>query len=280
MHTYIVYSLAKMKLNAGLSKRDLYREYLQDRPIRLENPAYHEFFDLFYADYFESYALKFRGESLSNRLRKGLSPSELDTLMSKDDFLHNDTLRRLVMLKSSLESFYAKNFPKSPLVDIVQFVDETAETRETREIAQRILQRMKWRRQELMPMLDEVGFDSLSLDTSRAVVVVISAPWSKSSQKENATLRSLVERYGELFDVVEISIEGTKSLSSWPVAVPKDTYGFLEKHGIYSIPTFYYRAPGESDELLVIQNPSEGLESRLYALQVKREQRSRIKVGQ
>lgn len=280
MDTYIAYSLAKMKLNAGFPKRDIFKEYLQHQPIKLDNPAWFEFFDLFYADFFESYELRFGGENLSNRLRKGLSPQALDSLMRNDDFLHGDSLRRLVMLKSALESFYSKNFPKAPLVDVTEFVYQTAEDPQTREIAKRILNRMNRGRPELKPMMGDVGLDSPVLDTSRAVVVVISAPWSKSSQKETSTLHSLVERYGDYFDVVEISIDGNNPSATWPIAVPKDTYAFLEKYRIYSIPTFYYRAPGENDELQAIQIPGEGLESLLYALQVKREQRSRIKVGQ
>ena len=278
--TYFAYSLAATKLLAGFPKRELFREYLQDKPLEPHHPMWYAFFDSFFADYFQAYEVRFGGENIPNRLRGGLSPEGLDSLLLRDDFLQNDTLRRLVMLKSPNASFFGKNYPKEPLAEVVEFVRRTAASREVENMAERILKNMNRSAPVFANLMEDAGLDTVARDTSRARVVMVSASWNKSSQKEAAILCALLKGYGDVFGVVEISIDGGRNENPWPVGVPTDTYAFLAKHRIFSPPIFYYLPPGEEDTLREIQNPSEGLEAVLYALQAAREKRSKFRVGQ
>ena len=50
--------------------------------------------------YFDQYDVRFGGESLVNRLRKGLTYQDLDSLLLRDDFLQREEIRQWVILKS------------------------------------------------------------------------------------------------------------------------------------------------------------------------------------
>lgn len=276
--TYFVYSLATTKMLARFPKKELFTQYIQNRPLAPSHPMWYSFFDALFADYFQSYDVRFGGENIANRMRRGLTPEGLDSLLRKDDFLQNDTLRQLVTLKSVNESFFGKSFPKPALVSVVEYIHRHPAEAYIEKVAELLLRKMKRNHPSPAELLQAVGMENHPRDTSKAAVFMISASWSTASQNESAVLEKLVEKYPESLEVVEISIDGEKS-ASWPVAIPADTYAFLENFQVYALPVFYYIPPG-SDVLQEIPRPSEGLESKLYAIKVKRESRNKIRVGQ
>src|SRR5690606_2687274 len=116
----------------------IYNEYLKNKPFALHNTAWFHFFDLFYSDYFQTYDLKFGGATIANRLKTGLPADSLSILLSQDDFLQNDTIRQLVILKSIAEVYTNTTYPRAKLVDIVNLAVSNPETPQLGGIAERL----------------------------------------------------------------------------------------------------------------------------------------------
>lgn len=284
IYNYQTYTLAEMKLSSGFKKSDLYQEYLKDKPVQLQNIAWFGFFNLFYTDYFQSYDLKFGGATIANRLKTGLPADSVTILLEKDDFLQNDTIRQLVLLKSVAEVYSNAAYPLEKLREAVRLVAQNPASPSVGLIANRLAIKMnntvigesliiiskKWNR--------EYGPSQNSLPT----VVMVSSEGSTASEKEALVLKSLYEKYKDIVHFAEIRIsDGSKPVDRpWQVYHPQDNMAFLDHFNIYGFPLFVWVDGDGIIREIGIEKPSDGLESRLFKIQTDADNRNRIKVGQ
>ncbi len=279
---YKKYSIAELKLTGGFSRKDVYDTYLKDQPIRYKDEVWYKFFDLFYADYFEFYPNQFGGETMPNRFRKGLAPYSVDTLLLKDDFLQNPELRQLVMLKSAYESFTKKDYPKKPLLDLVNYVVETTKMKYIENAGKKVLEKMNFDPNTLTlfefgaPYLPEI----LDLDTAKYTVLFIGDSEQKETQKEKLILESLLKKYPEYFQVVELDIADPLPGFPWYTFQITDVRSYLDQWHIFGIPKFVWCSPTGKILDMELERPSQGLEKRLHAMKTKREELQKIKIGQ
>ncbi len=279
---YKRYSIAELKLTGGFSRKDVFDTYLKDQPIKYNDEVWYKFFNLFYADYFEFYPNQFGGETMPNRFRTGLKPYSVDTLLLKDDFLENAELRQLVMLKSAYESFSSSDYPKKPLVELVKYVIETTKMKYVENAGKKVLDKMNFDPNALSiidygsPYLPQV----LDLDTSKYTVLFIGDSEQKETQKEKLILESLLKKYPEDFQVVELDIANPLPGFPWYTFQITDVRAYFDKWNIFGIPKFIWCAPDGKILDLELVRPSHGLEKRLHALKTEREAKQKIKVGQ
>ncbi len=280
---YKEYTLAEMKLSSGFKRDDLFNEYLKNKPLHIGNPAYYNFFDLFYADNFQSYDLKFGGATIANRLKKGMPADSVNTLMSIDYFLENDTIRQLVLLKSISEVYSNPAYPTENLKQVLDLIIHDPASKQIGEIANRL-------KAKLDNSLIGSKFSNytsslhpafiLSNDTL-PTVYLISYEGSVESEKEAMILKSLLEKYSDFahFAEVRISNSNQKPGRDWPVYYPDNKLEFLNQFEIYRFPHFIWvNGNGEIAEN-GIEKPSEGLEKRLFKIKSDYEEKNRIKVG-
>jgi hypothetical protein len=276
---YTHYSIGEMKLSNGFPREKVYQEYLEDGKIYLRNPAWYAFFNLFYADYFSEYDVRFGGESFPNRMKKGLSFQDLDSLLQRDDFLKNDTLRRLVMLNSIATSINDRNYPREVLLAYMDTASAHPVGNSDGKIAGRLLD--KYQTQIQGPVFDPERFEERPQLEEKPTLLIITAPWSSESHREKSLLSDLYEKYSEIFQVIEVEIEGgaEENEAPWTVIHPQNTAQFMERYQVYSIPEFYWMENGLVSDW-EIKHPSEGLEEKLYELQSIKRDSEKFRIGQ
>ena len=281
---YKTYTLAEMKLSSGFKKSDIFESYLKDKPVLLQNVAYYHFFDLFYADYFQSFDSRFGGASMSNRMKMGMGVDSLFYIVGQDPFIDNATLRQYVILNSVSKTYTNRAYPLRSLIDIVTFISTNPESPEIADISNRLLNKIRKPLigSEISALSELWKPDWDTKPDTLPTVVMISYEGSVASEKETLILKSLAEKYHKVVHFAEFRIGSTSSDDSdlWPVYYPNNSLAFLEEFKAYSFPHFIWVDGQDIIRESGIEKPSEGLESRLYRLQSIYDDRNRIKVGQ
>lgn len=284
INAYQQYTLAEMKLSSGFKKSDLFEEYLKDKPIKLHNISWFDFFNLFYTDYFQTYDLKFGGATIANRLKTGLQPDSLSILFKQDDFLQNDTIRQLVILKSISAVYSNSAYPLDKLKAIVNLVAESPATPAIGAIANRLNGKMNNTviGSDLATISKSWKPEYISNQDTLPTILMVSIDGSTNSEKETLVLKSLYEKYQGIAHFVEVRIsDGSKPVARpWTVYYPKDKMQFLDCFNIYGFPYFIWVDGDGIIREKEIEKPSDGLESRLFKIQTEKDNRNRIKVGQ
>lgn len=281
---YKTYTLAEMKLSSGFKKTELFETYLKDRPILMQNVAYYHFFDLFYADYFQSFDSRFGGATMSNRMKMGLGVDSLFMLVSQDPFIENEALRQVVILNSVSKVYTNRAYPSKTLIRIVEFISSNPKSPEIAEISNRLLVKMKKPLigTEINTLSDSWNPDWEIHTDTLPTIVMVSYEESTSSEKEALILKSLAEKYQKVVRFAEFQIGSSSKTQSqpWPVYYPNNDLAFLEDFKVYSFPHFIWIDGNNTIRESGIEKPSDGLESRLFKLQSQFDERNKIKVGQ
>jgi hypothetical protein len=275
---YIQYSLAEMKLTAGLPKNELYSTYLKNEELKLSNPSFFSFFNVFYSDYFNRYDVTFGGMSISNQFAAGLTYEGLDSLFLRDDFLQRADIRQWVMLKSIKETIYQKTYSGEKLAKILLAIESSAQSEEIEKASRKI--RMDYEHsvsanlQELFPTLKELKL------SPKPTLVIVSENKSNEWKRESSLINMLLEEYGEYFQVVEIAMGmDAQTEKNWAAIDLITPEALLNDLDIYQLP--WYGWIDTAGKLTKdIKKPSEGLEERLYAIRAKAREAQKIKVGQ
>lgn len=282
--TYRQGSIAEMKLSAGVSPRQLYTTYLFNKPVYPDNPGWYSYFDLFYADYFQNFDSRFGGALLSNRIRMGMQPDSLYRLLDIDPFLANDTLKQWVLMKSINQVYNSEIYPTPYLNRVLEIIQTKPATPRIAKVASRL--KLKIKNRILGMPLDSVATylqsDPTFSPKGKNTVLMVSTHENIESAKEKVIMRTLIEKYGEIFQFIEVQIDSKMDETDLgnKVFKPKDDFAFLEKFEIYSMPYFIWFGTDGKIQSKGIEKPSEGLEERLYKLQYKKDQSRQIKVGQ
>ncbi|MCA1751882.1 MAG: TlpA family protein disulfide reductase [Cryomorphaceae bacterium] len=280
---YAESTFAEMMLAAGLPKKEIYDRALAGQGLHFENPGWYGLFNLFYESIFEEYSTRFGGAEMYNRLAKGLSLAEVDSLMMKNDFLVDSELRRAAILNASARAYYNKKYPAHTIVALIKQIGETEEAEsELRRIAVDLNRRLTSTGKG--SMFADLGLDH-PLETEVETYIFVSAPWSTTAGREAISLAMMAEKYGEFFDVLEISITEKDGSDHgperpWEVIVPDDIGAFMERLEIYRIPQFIWVNADGMVVDLEAPLPGSGLESQLYKKQVAARKAQEIKVGQ
>jgi thiol-disulfide isomerase/thioredoxin len=207
----------------------------------------------------------------------------MDSLLLKDDFLQSSDLRYAVILNAINASAYDHRYSRSKLLELLgQMAKNPAVNDSLHALAERI-------KLKLSNSGIDLTFSSLNLDfeadTAQPTLVFITAPWSTAAKKEAMVLERLLEKYPEIFQVLEIEIaEGApgsqRPVYPWQVLRPADLAYIMDAFEVYSIPQFIWVNKNGIVEMLHTPAPSDGLEGILYKRKVTLENKNRIKVGQ
>jgi hypothetical protein len=280
---YKNYSIAEMKLSSGFKRNDLFQTYLSDTSRYYSSEAWYRFFELFFTDYFQNFDSNQGGMAIYNRFRKGMNADSLDILLQKDDFLENEYTRQLVTLNAVAQVGGSNQYDINTLYDITAWVSENAINSQIRLTSEMLKTKLSNQPSQIsFEKLTENWSPKVSRDESeKYILVMVSDSQNKESQKEALVLESLIGKYGDIFEVLELNVNSKLQIKSeeWSSFDVKSIGTFLDTYKIYGIPHFMWFNPqGEMVEYN-LEKPSMGLEKRLYKIQSDKKESQRIKIG-
>lgn len=281
---YKRYALAELKLTTGFHRDSLYANYFVGKPWYFDNPAWQRFFNLFYADYFQGYDLRFGGETIYNQMKKGMAPDSLMRLIAADERTGTDSLRALIAVKAIAQVYTDPAYDIRKLRKSADYIYANSGSEIVKAVARNLID------QFLNPLNGQNFWDlNASLLGSRPrnetdprwQLVMVSLGKYDVAEKESQILAGLTEKYPDLFTVSEISIyQSPGHAKAWPEISCKDPQAFLNANRIFSFPHFIWL---NADGLIVESNAlkmSEGFEARLFKLDAEKKGNLKLKVGQ
>lgn len=252
---YITYTIASIEQKTKVSEKKLYSEYLVKKPILYNNLEYMLFFNDFFKQKIQDFSMSKLGTPMAFQINDRGSYSGTLEVLKRDDFLQNDTLRELVLIKGLHESYYDNAFKKTSVVAILQQITKESVIEEHKRIAQTILNSFsklqKGSQAPFFELPDKTGL-TRSLDelrTNKYVYLMFYDANCSSCQQQMKIIPSLIKKYGDRITFVSISTDKTNAdLKNFQTKNPKYTWLFLydnslgklkSDYEIKSLPTYF-----------------------------------------
>lgn len=252
---YIQYAISTMEEETKTDNKKLYKNYLQHKPVLYEHPEYMNFFNAFYKQNVQNFALSKNGYPLFFQINDRGSFSGTMEVLKREPFLENDTLAELVLLKGLKESYYDGTFKKPSIIALLQQIEKESKVPQHRTIAFNILSTLsRLQKGTLAPgfeLPDKTGHTH-NLDEIREKKMVYLMFFDKNCEaclQQMKVIPALKKLYGERIEFVSVSSDqSNEELSKFLTANPKFDWLFLydntgEKlksdYEIRSLPAYY-----------------------------------------
>ncbi len=187
--------------------RGLSKTFFQHRPVLPRNPAYMDLFNIVYDKYLGYHGRTEDGQEIYDAISKRRRYSDLNRILRQNDYLENDSLRELVVLKGLFDEFYEANFSRGALFAILDSVYNTTPVAEYANIAQQIRERISKLLPGFIPhafTLRDAAGKRVSLKDFRGSMVLLNfcTTTSYSCLQDFSLLQRFHDRYSEHLQIV------------------------------------------------------------------------------
>ncbi|MBI3509321.1 MAG: redoxin domain-containing protein [Bacteroidetes bacterium] len=258
------------------------KKYLEGKKIYYHNSSYMEFFNNFFKDYLYKYSVTKQGEGILYAINDMVSYDSLMGAMKRLPYLHNDSLRELVMLKGLFEVYDNPAFSPRNVIAIAQQASTRSRVSEHRRIARDIVALYtKLKPGTAAPhfiALDKKGREINILDTLKGkyVYLYFFQTWNSHSMDELVYMSDLQKKYGRKIMFVSVCLdEDTNTWKQFLKANPKYNwtllyYDHLQKtkddYNLFVAPAGFIIDPDGKLYRSPADNPSGDLEYDLYRI--------------
>lgn len=278
--TYIIYTIAAIEEKTKVSEKKLFENYIYAKPICYDNPEYMNFFNVFYKQKLQKYALSKEGGPLTFQINDRGSFSGTMDVLKRDAFLQNDTIRELVLLKGLYESYYDGTFKRGDITTILQQIVNESKIPEHQLIAKNILNSFsKLKMGSAAPFFelpDKTGLTH-SLDELRSKKYIYMAFFDAnctSCIQQMKVIPSFKKQYGERIAFVSVSIDKTKvDFENFCKKNPKYDWVFLydntngqlkSDYEIKSLPAYFLINPEGKFVQVPAESPEGDIDRAFY----------------
>jgi thiol-disulfide isomerase/thioredoxin len=272
-NNYIDYSVATLLEETKYSRSKLFNSYLAKRPILYDHPEYMNFFNAYYRQNLQKFALSKEGKAIAFQINDRGSFSGAMGVMKRQDFGQNDTLAELVLLKGLYESYYDQSFKRSSIAGMLKQIAEESMVEKHRQIAVNMLNSFsKLQKGTAAPFFELPDRNGLthSIDELKApnkyMYIMFFSEDCSSCLQQMKVIPALKKTYGERITFVSISsTPGNAALKNFQAKNPKYDWLFLydntggklmKEYEILSMPAYFVldekgkfvQVPAESPE--------------------------------
>lgn len=250
---YVDFKIASIELSAsGTNKPEVFKKYLQGKPILYFHSAYMEFFNQFFNQYLTS-GNKFVSEK---DLEKGINelislPALLDSL-GKDTLLLSESLRELVLIINLQELYYSPFYFPQNILSILDQIITTSPFSLQRSIAMNVRNGLtKLQKGTIAPdfTLPDLTGIPVSLNDRKGKTVYLSflTTWTYACLGEFKIMDSLYAVWGSEIDFITISLDKNPEIVTrfkkeknykWTFLYNGTGYDLIQDYGIKTFPLF------------------------------------------
>jgi len=218
---YVYYSFGSVdqlgnssKMDLQIQKAFLFKAYLASGKIKYNHGQFMLFFNQFYTDVLK---LSFVTDekALAKAINSKSSPALLHEILMNDDFLKNERVRELVIIKALMEEYYSDNYYKENIITILDSIKDFSVYNENRLIATNVKKNLT----QLGVGYDAPAFvlqngkdeeKKLSDFKGKYVYIQFWSTWNNTSISEMKLIKQLKNRYGQDFEFISISLDEDK----------------------------------------------------------------------
>ncbi len=277
---YITYTIAALEEKTKMSEKKLFDSYLNGKPILYNNPEYMNFFNAFFKQKLQNFALSKHGSPMAFQINDRGSYSGAMDVFKRDKFLQNDTLRELVLLKGLYESYYDGVFKRMSIIPVIQQIATESKIIKHQEIASNILNSFSklkvGSKAPFFELPDKTGLTH-SLDelrTKKYVYLMLYDVGCTSCLEQMKVIPSLKKQYGERITFVSISTDkANEELKKYCLKNPKYDWLFLydnskgqlkNNYEIRSLPAYFLIDPDGKFVQVPAESPDEDIDRAMY----------------
>jgi peroxiredoxin len=277
---YITYTIASLEQKTKVSEKKLFSEYLSKKPILYNNPEYMLFFNDFFKQKIQDFSMSKLGTPMAFQINDRGSYTGTMDVLKRDEFLQNDTMRELVLIKGLYEAYYDNSFKKPSVVAILQQITKESLIEEHKRIAQTLLNSFsKLQKGSSAPFFelpDKTGITH-SLDelrTNKYVYLMFYDINCTACQQQMKIIPSLIKKYGDRITFVSISLDKTNAdLKNFLAKNPKYSWLFLSDNSlgklktdyeIKALPTYFLIDPDGKFIQVPAESPEEEIDRAFY----------------
>lgn len=260
--------------------RSISDEYFLNNPVRYNNPAYMELFNLTYNKYFIFFSRTAQGNAIFKDISKDKSLPKLKKTLGTNKVLANDTLKELVILKGLFDEFFNDEFSRSALLSVLEQVYRSAITDEHIIIAENIRNRITRLLPGFVPMpfaLADTSGNDISLDKFNGKYVYLNFCTTSSYTciQEFALLQKLYDRYKQRLEIVTILTDKDKRdiapfLKStgynWTFLHYGNKPDIIKDYDVRVYPTYYLIGPDQKLIMSPAPTPRENFEVKFFQI--------------
>ena len=289
---YINYTIASLEQKTKVSEKKLFVEYIAKKPILYNNPEYMLFFNDFFKQKIQDFSMSKLGTPMSFQINDRGSYAGTMDVLKRDEFLQNDSIRELVLIKGLYESYYDNAFKKPSIIAILQQLVQETPIEEHKRIAKNILNSFsklqKGGQAPFFEFPDKAGVTH-SLDelrTNKYVYLMIYDINCSACQQQMKIIPSLIKKYGDRITFVSISTDKTNAdLKNFQTKNPKYTWLFLQDNSlgkfkadyeIKTLPSYFLIDPNGKFIQVPAESPEEDIDRVFYDITKPKAKEHRI----
>jgi len=277
---YINYGLAALEAKVKASEKKLYATYLDKKPIYYDNPEYMNFFNSFYQQKLKTIAQQKGGSAILYQIDTIASFSGAKEVLKKYNYLQNDTICELVLIKGLYESYHDGSYNGNKVVYMLEQAVNESKIQEHKIIAQNILNSFsklqKGTSAPFFELPDKNGVTH-SLDeirTNKYVYVGFFDSNCSTCIQQMKTIPAYKKEYGSKITFVSIMTSDSKAdLKNFSTKYPKfdwlllydNSLGKLKKdYEIKTLPAYFLISPDGKFIQVPAENPDEEIDRAFF----------------
>ncbi len=289
---YLTYTIAALEEKTKISEKKLFAGYLDRKPILYNHPEYINFFNAFYKQKLQKIALSKHGSEIIFQINDRGSFSGAVMALKTEEFMQNDTIRELVLIKGLYESYYDGTFKRGSITAMLQQIITESKIAEHQRIAQNMLNSFSKLKTgasaAFFELPDKKGLTH-SLDELRSkkyVYVMFFDAACTMCLQQMKVLPSLKKEYGTRIEFVSISLDKTNTdFKDFCLKNPKydwfllyDNSGILLKNNyeIRSLPSYFLIDPEGKFVQAPAESPDGDIDRVLYDITKPKKKRHDI----
>lgn len=279
VQAYKTYRLGLYDYITGtLRSKMLSDTYFKNKPVLHNHPAYMELFNLVYDKYFVYHGRTPEGQKIFDAISEQRSYRALCDVLAQNDYLGQDTLRELVILKGIHDEFFSSNFSRKALTVILDTLYTQTKIPEHSIIATQIRERVT----KLLPGFIPYPFTltnqheekiSLSQLRGKHLLLGFCTTSSYTCIQDFALLKRLEETYGTHLHIATVcadeSFEAMAHYAktagyTWPFLFYGDRPQLIKEYDIRAYPTYFLLDEEGRIVLSPAPSPQENLDKLLH----------------
>jgi peroxiredoxin len=256
---YITYSIASLEAQTYSPQKKIYTTYIENKPVLYNNTEYFNLFNSLYKGYLQHVETSSKKVQVSKHINNECDYYTLNNILKSDDFLKNDTIRELVILKGLQEGYFDGSYKKDSVLKMLSDIIINSNNDTHKSIAQNIISSFS----KLRPGADAPFFElpdknglTHSLNEIRAkkqVYLVFFQPSCTNCQQQLKIISSYKKKYGKDINFIGISEGGTMSdfknfcaknpQFDWLLLYDNTKGKLAAEYEIKTYPTYYFINP-------------------------------------
>lgn len=279
IYRYYRYGLLK-QLTYIQKARSTSEHYFLNKPVKYNNTAFMELFNLVYDKYFIFFSRTEKGNAVFKDITQDKSYYALKKTLATDDVLSNDTLKELVILKGLHDGFFDDKFSRSALLTILDSLYFTTKIPEHLVIAENIRTKVTHLLAGFVPAPFEL-YDSkgklVKLEDFKGKYVYLNfcSTSSYTCLQEFSLLQKLYEKHKQMLEIVTICVDNDKNDVTnllkntgydWTFLHFGNKPEIVKDFDIRAYPTYFLIGPDKKLLLSPAPSPQEDFEIKFFKI--------------